>query len=115
MSTYYYDLKEPWTGVEVDENQESYVIRLWDGRKHQAGVLTLTVDEGREAIYSFFRDEPVCQTCADGQGPVLHEFRKARTNTLLSDYGDIVTLDEINNKCHRRDNELPEPESGASV
>ncbi|MDD9979912.1 MAG: hypothetical protein OXU81_00870 [Gammaproteobacteria bacterium] len=115
MSTYYYDLKKPWTRIEVDENPESYVIRLWDGRKHQAGVLTLTVEDGREAIYSFFRDEAACQTYADGQGLVLRELRKARNNTLLSEYGDIVTVDEINKKCRRRGNELLKSESGASV
>ncbi len=34
MSTYYYDLKKPWSRIEVDENPESYVIRLWDGQMH---------------------------------------------------------------------------------
>ena len=115
MSTYYYDLKEPWTRIEVDENPESYVIRLWDGRKHKAGVLTLTTDDGREAIYSFFLDEAAFQIYVDDQGPVLREFRKVRTNTLLSEYGDLVTLDEIKKKCRRRGNELPKSELGASV
>lgn len=115
MSTYYYDLKKPWSRIEVDENPESYVIRLWDGREHQAGVLTLTVEDGREAIYSFFHDEAACQTYVDDQGPVLRELGKVRTNTLLSEYGDVVTVDEVNKKCRRRGNELLKSELGASV
>ena len=82
---------------------------------HQAGVLTLTVEDGREGIYNFFRDEAACQTCVDDQGPVLHELRKVRTNTLLSEYGDVVTLDGINKKCRRRCTGLPKSELGASV
>ena len=69
MSTYYYDLKKPWSRIEVDENPESYVIRLWDGQMHQAGVLTLTVEDGREAIYNFFHDEAACQSYVDHQRP----------------------------------------------
>ena len=115
MSTYYYDLKKPWNRIEVDENPESYVIRLWDGQMHQAGVLTLTVEDGREAIYNFFRDETACQTYVDDQGPVLHKLRKVRTNTLLSEYSDVVTLGEINKKCRRPCTGLPKSELGASV
>lgn len=47
MSTYYYDLKKPWSRIEVDENPESYVIRLWDGQMHKAGVLTLSFESRR--------------------------------------------------------------------
>ena len=115
MSTYYYDLKKPWSRVEVDENPESYVIRLWDGQMHQAGVLTLSVEDGREAIYNFFRDEAACQTYFDARGPVVRELRKVRTNTLLSEYGDVVTFDEIKEQGRQRGNELPKSALGASV
>ena len=115
MSTYYYDLKNPWSRIEVDENPEGYVIRLWDGQMHKAGVLSLSVEDGREAIYNFFRDEAACQTYVDDQRPVLREFRKVRTNMLLSEYGDVVTFAEIEKQCRRRENELQKSESGASV
>ena len=107
MSTYYYDLKHPWSRIEVDESRERYVIRLWDSQMVQAGVLTLAVEDGREAIYNFFRDEAAYQTYVGGRGAVLRELRKARTPTLLSEYGEVVTLDEIENECHRRGNEIP--------
>ena len=115
MSTYYYDLKKPWSRIEVDENPESYVIRLWDGQMRQAGVLPLSVEDGREAIYNFFRDEAACQTYVDDQGLVLREFRKVRTNTLLSEYGNVITFGEIKKQCRRRDNGLQKLELGASV
>ena len=107
MSTYYYDLKHPWSRIDVDDIGERYVIRLWDSRMVQAGVLTLTVEDGREAIYNFFRDEAAYQTYVGGRGPVLREFRKARTPTLLSEYGEVRTLDEIESECYRRNNEIP--------
>lgn len=115
MSTYYHGLKKPWSSIEVEEYSESYVIRLWDEQMQQAGVLTLTVEDGREAIYNFFRDAPACQTYVDDQGPVLRELRKISANTLLSEYSDVVTIDEINGQFHRRRNELPKSELGDSV
>ena len=107
MSTYYYDLKNPWSRLDVDKSPERYVITLWDSRMVRAGALTLTVEDGREAIYNFFRDEAAYQISVDGRGPVLRELRKARTPTLLSEYGEVVTLDEIENECYRRDTEIP--------
>ena len=115
MSTYYYDLKIPWSRIEVDESQERYVIRLWDSQMVQAGALTLTVEDGREAIYNFFRDEAAYQTYVDDGGTVLLELRRSRTRTLLSEYGEVVTREEIAKKCYRRDNESPKSALGAPV
>ena len=115
MSTYYYDLKTPWSRIEVEQNPERYVIRLWDSQMLQAGVLTLSTEDGREAIYNFFRDEAAYQTYVDDGGTVLLELRRSRTRTLLSEYGEVVTREEIEKKCYRRDNELPKSELGAPV
>ena len=30
MSTYYYDLKEPWGRLEVDKTADQYRLALWD-------------------------------------------------------------------------------------
>ena len=73
----------------------------------RAGVLALTVHNGREAIYSFFRYEAAHQVCFDGRGPVLRELRRARTPTLLSEYGEITTLDGIEKEFYRRDSKVP--------
>ena len=70
-------------------------------------MLALTVHDGREAIYSFFRDEAAYQVYFDGRGPVLRELRRARTPTLLSEYGEITTLDGIEKEFYRRDSEVP--------
>ena len=66
MSTYYYDLKTPWIRIDAEQNPEHHVIRLWDSRMFQAGVLTLSAEDGREAIFNFFRDES-----ASNQWPIL--------------------------------------------
>ena len=68
MSTYYYDLKTPWTRIEVEQNQEHHVIRLWDSRMLQTGVLTLSAEDGREAIFNFFRDESASNQLPIPQG-----------------------------------------------
>ena len=115
MSTYYYDLKKPWSRIEVDQNPEHYAIRLWDSQMLQAGVLTLSVEDGREAIYNFFRDEAAYQTYVDDGGTVLLELRRSRTRTLLSEYGEVVTREEIAKNCYRRDNESPKSALGAPV
>ena len=115
MSTYYYDLKKPWSSIEVDQNPEHYVIRLWDSQMLQAGVLTLSVEDGREAIYNFFRDEATYQTYVDDGGTVLLEIRKTRAHALLSEFGKVVTREEIEKKCYRRDNELPKSVLGTPV
>ena len=115
MSTYYYDLKAPWSRIEVDQNSDQYVIRLWDSQMLQAGMLTLSTEDGREAIYNFFRDEAAYQTYVDGGGTVLFELRKTRTRTLLSEYGEVVTREEIEKNCYRRDNESPKSVLGAPV
>ena len=115
MSTYYYDLKNPWSRIEVDESPETYVIRLWDSQMLQAGMLTLTIEDGREAIYNFFRDEAACQIYVDDRGPVLRELRKTHASTLLDEYGEVVSLDEVEKKCYRRDDEMPKSELGTAV
>ena len=107
MSTYYYDLKDPWSRLDVDKSPECYVFTLWDSQMVRAGALTLEVEDGREAVFSFFRDEAAYQVSVDGRDSVLRELRKARTPTLLSEYGEVVTLDEIENKCYRRDSKIP--------
>ena len=107
MSTYYHDLKNSWSRLDVDKSPERYVITLWDSQMVRAGALTLTVEDDREAIFIFFREEPAYQISVDGRGPVLREFRKVSTPTLLGEYGEIVTLDEIENECYRRDSEIP--------
>ena len=105
MSTYYYDLKAPWSRIEVEQSPEQYVIRLWDSRMLQVGVLTLSAEDGREAIFNFFRDEAVYQTRSSDGGTVLTELRRPCTRTLLSEYGEVVTREEIEKKCRRRGNE----------
>ena len=115
MSTYYYDLKAPWSRIEVEQSPEQCVIRLWDNQMLQAGVLTLSAEDGREAIYNFFRDEAAYQTYVDDGGTVLLELRRSRTRTLLSEYGEVVTREEIEKKCYRRDNESPKSELVAPV
>ena len=115
MSTYYYDLKTPWSRIEIEQSPEQYVIRLWDSRMLQAGVLTLSAEDGREAIFNFFRDEAACQTRFGDGGTVLVELRRPRTQTLLSEYGEVMTREEIEKKCRRRGNESPKSELGAAV
>ena len=115
MSTYYYDLKTPWTRIEVEQNPEQYVIRLWDNQILQAGVLTLSAEDGREAIFNFFRDEAAYQTRFDGGGTVLIELRRPRTRTLLSEYGEVVTREELEKRCRRRGDASPKLEFGAPV
>ena len=105
MSTYYYDLKTPWSRIEVEQNPEQHVIRLWDSQMLQAGVLTLSSEDGQEAIFNFFREEAAYQTYFGEGGTVLIELRRPRTRTLLSEYGEVVTHEELERKCCRRGNE----------
>ena len=115
MSTYYYDLKMPWSRIEVEQSPEQYVIRLWDSGMLQAGVLTLSAEDGREVIFNFFHDEAAYQTRFDDGGTVLVELQRPRTQTLLSEYGEVVTREEIEKKCCRRGNESPKSELGETV
>ena len=115
MSTYYYDLKTPWTRIEVERSPEHHVIRLWDSRMLQAGVLTLSAEDGRKAIFNFFRDEAAYQTYSGDGGTQLIELRRPRTRTLLTEYGEVVTREEIEKRCRRRDNESPKSGLGAPV
>ena len=115
MSTYYYDLKTPWTRIEVEQSPEHHVIRLWDSRMLLAGVLTLSAEDGREAIFNFFRDEAAYQTFFGDGGTVLTELRRPRTRTLLSEYGEVVTREEIEKRCRRRGNKSAKSGLGAPV
>ena len=101
MSTYFYDLKGPWGNVEVEENPDQYRMILWDNQGTLAGTLTVRIDVGHDAIRHFFGDDPVCQTYYDGKGRILCKFRKPRTATLLSEYGDLTNVNEIRKKCLR--------------
>ena len=109
MSTYYHDLKDPWGNVAVEEGPEYFRMTLWDNQGSQAGSLTVRAEDGHEAIRQFFGDDPVCQTWFDALGKVLRKYREARTATLLSEYGGIVTGDELREECYRWPDAVPEP------
>ena len=46
---------------------------------------------------------------------MLVELRRPRTRTLLSEYGEVVTREEIEKKCSRRCSESQKSELGAAV
>ena len=101
MSTYYYDLSEPWADIEVESSPEHYRITLWDGQSFRAGTLSVRPDDGLEAIRHFFGDVPVCQIYFDGQDRALRKLRRSRTTTLLSEYGELTNVTTIEEQCRR--------------
>ncbi|MCY3762618.1 MAG: hypothetical protein OXH50_15315 [Gemmatimonadetes bacterium] len=109
MSTCFHDLKDPWSNLVVEEGPEHCRMTLWDNQGSQAGSLTVRAEDGHEAIRQFFRDDPVCQTWFDARGKVLRKYRDARTATLLSEYGGVVTGEELRKECYRRHDVEPEP------
>ena len=107
MSTYYYDLKDPWSHAEAEKTPDRYRVTLWDNHGSEAGSLTLRPEDGPEAILHFFRDEPVCQTYYDGRGRALRELRSGRTATLLDEYGNLVKMEELRRDCLRSHDSEP--------
>ena len=101
MSTYYYDMQAPWGNAEVEDSSEHYRIILWDGPGSRAGTLTLRVEDGREAIFHFFRDVPAYQVHFGSQGATLRKLREARTSTLLSERGILTTVGELRRESYR--------------
>ena len=99
MSTYYRELREPWSSIRVDDDKRHSHIHLWqDGGK--AGELCVDADKRDDVLRQFFEDEDVCQRYFGGVGVGcrLNVFRVPRTSFLLSEYSELVswnTLSEL--------------------
>ena len=101
MSTYYYDLKHPWSNAAVETTTDHWRLTLWDNHGSEAGSLALRVEDDHEAVFHFFREDPVCQIYFDGRGKALRRLREARTATLVDEYGNLATMDELIEDCQR--------------
>ena len=115
MSTYYYDLKHPWGNAAVETTTDHCRLTLWDNHGSEAGSLTLRVEDGHEAVFHFFREDPVCLSYYDGQGKALCRLKEARTAKLVDEYGNLTTMDELMKDCYRsHDLETAAAGSGAA-
>lgn len=58
MSTYYRELKEPWTSIKVETLGDHTHITLWE---HGGCVGTIVVREPERVLPQFFKEQPVLQ------------------------------------------------------
>lgn len=122
MSTYYHDLNEPWSHVEMTRGGDAGSsddecglgpsecrVTVWDDRGSRCGSLTVHVDDAADAIRSFFSAdaEPVCQTYASRNGVALRRFRPARTTVLMNEYGELTMLEKLQSKCAQHYDSVP--------
>ena len=107
MSTYFNQMRSPWTSIRIEPNPRHLKITMWDGGAC-SGTLLVDSDNGQEALASFFENEPVCQRYAGKDGPKLVRFEKPRTDQLLSDdgqicsYSDMLSMYEIDHDQEKR-------------
>lgn len=94
MSTYYRDLKEPWSSIRVDLAGLHYKITPWEeGAK--AGELYVSFRNKDAVLSQFFTDTHVCQVSCDQYHVRLGKFVEPRTDQLLSSYGELASYEDL--------------------
>lgn len=95
MSTYYSDLKEPWSSIRVEVVGPHTKVTLWTEGQN-VGTLTLGKEDMSVVLKQLFSENDVCHTSAIGGGKhELVRLRQHRSSQLLSEYGDIVEFNEL--------------------
>ena len=96
MSTYYRDLKEPWSNVIQTTTDQSIHLDLFiDGVASGRIVLD---NEKKDNVYAALWGmcgKEVAQISARVDGPTLIYLASSRTDTVVSDYGRITTLTKL--------------------
>lgn len=98
MSTYYYELREPWSSIRVYDSPGPHTqITLWNDGAY-SGMLTINEDHKQEALDCFFdRESSIGNQYGRGQGKLLgyNHQRDPRTDQIISEYGDICSYKEL--------------------
>ena len=103
MSTYFYDLAEPWSSIRVEKGPVHDRLLIWvDGKK--SGELVFRVeDEGAlTAAIMCFSDQnrAVAHRTGRGAGKTgLHLNQKNRRPQVISEYGEIIDLEDLIASC----------------
>jgi hypothetical protein len=109
MSTKYYELRKPFTSIRLEEGPGHDRITLWEGHAN-AGTLTVTKGRGRTAVKLFVHDlDCPIHTYWGGQEcgvvVIVHDTEMPDTTTVVSEYGDAMTVAEVKalNGAHRHE------------
>ena len=101
MSTYYKELNYPWSSIRVSENPAHTRITLWE-KGANVGTIVVSTKEAPSVISQFFGKEDVMQHFASGRPSgvslVRLEDRPPRADQMLSEYGEIVSLRDLERK-----------------
>lgn len=103
MSTYFYNLAEPWSSVQVHEGPAHNRLVIWVNGKKAGELAFGAEDEGA------LKDAIIClagQNCAvahrvgKGSGKTrLHIIGKNRRPQVISEYGEIIELEALMASC----------------
>ena len=92
MSTYYRDLKFPFSSVRVEGSHHKRLLVWVCGQKSGELVFGPEQDhELREVLESFCRED-VAMIAAKKEGASITHIAKSRTNCVISDSGEILSL-----------------------
>ena len=99
MSTYFREIREPWSSIRVERTGKHTRITLWQDRAN-AGTLVVDNDSALDAVRCFAGEES-CQRYAIANDKVaIRMMQHPRTRQLIDEHGDIVTLPELLEQAH---------------
>ena len=96
MSNYYRELREPISSVKVMRETAAHVtFGIWvNGKK--AGDLTFGYGEHFDFL-NMIAGKEVAQTYGKREGVLLKKLDRSRTDCLIDDYGNIVSIGDLVN------------------
>ena len=106
MSTVYYELLDPWSGIKCNEVQcplvraeigsafMSHIELFVDGRA--SGFMVVPTVYEKSVLRQFFHHVPTfVLTAGVGNGPAIRLHRPTRKDHFISEYGEIVRFQDL--------------------
>ena len=98
MSTTYYELKEPWSAINVRKIGDSHRIFLWIGgfdEENFSGELAVGEEDLELAMDAFMGNE-IAVRVGIGEGRTsLYIYKDPESRQVISEYGDVINSDHL--------------------